>query len=250
VTTTTGRRKSKRFPNGIAPSPTAGGYKYPNSNPDRPGYSAITDAADLASLIEKLNLGKVYIIGHSYGALTVLLFAPKHPELIRAVVLAEPPAVSLLRHLPDEQAAKGEAMFADIQQRMVEPMRAHFAKGDTDAGEGDFIDYVFKEPGAWARMSQSDRAATLRNAHEFDVQMTTGELFPEIDPVAIRGIRVPVLVMSGGASYPFLQYIDQQLLRLLPNGEGISYPDAGHQMWHRYPVLCRNDTQAFFRRHP
>jgi hypothetical protein len=56
--------------------------------------------------------------------------------------------------------------------------------------------------------------------------------------------------MSGGASYPFLQYIDQQLLRLLPNGEGISYPDAGHQMWYRYPVLCRNDAEAFFRRHP
>jgi len=111
-------------------------YNYRNSNPDRPEYSAVTDSEDLASLIAKLNLGKVYVVGHSYGALTALFLATKHAELIRGVVLAEPPAVSLLRHLPDEDASKGEAMFADIQHRMVGPMKAHFAQGDSEAGVG------------------------------------------------------------------------------------------------------------------
>jgi pimeloyl-ACP methyl ester carboxylesterase len=225
-------------------------YNYPNSNPPKPGYSAVTDAEDLAAFIKKRRLGKVYVIGHSYGALTALFFASKHPELIRAVVLAEPPAISLLRHLPDEQAGTGNAMFADIQHRMVDPMKADFAKGDTDAGVGDFIDYVFNEPGAWARMSQSDRAATLRDAHEWEVMMTTGQLFPDMDPTAIRRIAVPTLVMSGGVSYAFLQYIDQELVRLIPRSESIVYPDAGHQMWYKYPVLCRNDAEAFFRRNP
>ena len=99
-------------------------------------------------------------------------------------------------------------------------------------------------------MSQSERAATLRDAHEWDVMMTTGELFPEIEPAAIRQLRVPVLVMSGGSSYPFLQYIDQELVRLMPNSKSIVYPDAGHQMWYKYPVLCRNDVEAFFLRNP
>ncbi len=225
-------------------------YNYPNSNPAKAGYSAIKDAADLASFIGKLHLGKVYIVGHSYGALTALILATTHPELIRAVVLAEPPAVSLLRSLPDEQASKGEAMFTDIQERMIRPMKANFAKGDTDAGVGAFIDYVFNAPTAWENMSHSDREATLRDAHEWDVMMTTGELFPTIDPAAIRRTSVPVLVMSGGVSYPFLQYIDQELTRLLPNSQSIVYPDAGHQMWYQYPVLCRNDVEAFFRRHP
>jgi pimeloyl-ACP methyl ester carboxylesterase len=224
-------------------------YNYPNSNPSQPGYSAVTDAEDLAAFITTRHLGKPYIVGHSYGALTALFLATQHPELIRAVVLAEPPAIPLLRHLRDEQAGKGEAMFSDIQQRMVNPMKAHFAKGDRDAGVGDFIDYVFNEPGAWVRMSPSDRAAALRDAHEWDVIMTTGELFPEIDPAAIARIRVPVLVMSGGKSPPFLQYIDQELARLIPGSESIVYPDAGHQMWYTSPVLCRNDVEAFFLRH-
>jgi hypothetical protein len=56
--------------------------------------------------------------------------------------------------------------------------------------------------------------------------------------------------MSGGATYPFLQYIDQELVRLLPGSASIVYPDAGHQMWYKYPVLCRNDAEAFFLRNP
>jgi pimeloyl-ACP methyl ester carboxylesterase len=45
----------------------------------------------LAALIEKLQLGKVHVIGHSYGALTALFLAVKHPELVRTLVLARLP---------------------------------------------------------------------------------------------------------------------------------------------------------------
>lgn len=221
-------------------------YNYPNINPPRPGYSAIQDAEDLAALITRLHLGKVYIIGHSYGALTALFLAINHPDLVRALVLAEPPVIPLLRYLPDEQTKTGKAMYADIQAKMVEPMKAAFAAGDRDRGVGIFIDYVFNSPTAWSRMSPSDKAATLRDAHEWDVIMANGTLFPEVDPAVIRAIRVPVLVMSGGKSYPFLGYIDQELTRLIPNSRSIVYPEAGHQMWYSDPLLCRHDAEAFF----
>jgi predicted alpha/beta superfamily hydrolase len=57
-----------------------------NINPARSGYSAIVDAEDLAAFIQVLHLGKVVVIGHSYGALTALFPAVKHPELVRALV--------------------------------------------------------------------------------------------------------------------------------------------------------------------
>lgn len=221
-------------------------YDFPNTNPTTAGYSAIVDADDLAAFIRSMHLGKVYLIGHSYGALTALFLAAEHPELIRAVVLAEPPAVSLLQHLPAGQAPKGEAMFADIQARMVQPMKVAFAAGERDRGVGIFINYVFNDPGAWQKMTPSDRADIMRDAHEWDVMMTSGTFFPEIDPAAIRRIAVPVLVMSGGVSYKFLAYIDQEIVRLIPNSRSIVYPDAGHQMWYKYPVLCREDAEAFF----
>src|SRR5579884_527906 len=102
-------------------------YNYPNRNTARPGYSAITDADDLAALITKLHLGKATIIGHSYGAYTALFLAVRHPELINAVVLAEAPAVPLLRYLPGDQTKVGRETFDDIQRRMVAPMKAAFS---------------------------------------------------------------------------------------------------------------------------
>ncbi len=144
------------------------------------------------------------MIGHSYGALTALFLAVKHPELVRALVLAEPPAVSLLSHLPGEKAQTGKAMFEDIQRRMVTPMQHAFRRGDRDAGVAAFIDYVFNDLHGWDKMSEPARRETLRDAHEWDVMMTTGILFPDIEPPTIRKITAPVLLLSGAQSYPFL----------------------------------------------
>src|SRR5262249_12913990 len=82
-------------------------YNYPNTNPPRPGYSAVVDSDDLAALIHKLHLGRAVVIGHSYGALTALFLAAGHPELVRALVLAEPPAVSLLADFRSDEDERG-----------------------------------------------------------------------------------------------------------------------------------------------
>jgi len=220
-------------------------YNYPNVNPVRRGYSAVVDAEDLAAFIHTLHLGKVVVIGHSYGALTALFLAAKHPELVRALVLAEPPAISLLMHLPSDEANTGKAMFEDIQRKMVAPMQQAFRKGDHDAGIAAFMDYVFNDPHAWDKMPESAREDTLRDAHEWDVMMTTGILFPNIEPLTIRRITAPVLLLSGAKSYQFLGLITEELARLLPNRETIVLPDAGHQMWYQAPDVCRRDVETF-----
>ena len=220
-------------------------YNYPNVNPVRRGYSAVVDAEDLAAFIHTLHLGKVVVIGHSYGALTALFLAAKHPELVRALVLAEPPAISLLMHLPSDEAKTGKAMFEDIQRKMVAPMQQAFRKGDHDAGIAAFMDYVFNDPHAWDKMPESAREDTLRDAHEWDVMMTTGILFPNIELPTIRRITAPVLLLSGAKSYQFLGLITEELARLLPNRETIVLPDAGHQMWYQAPDVCRRDVETF-----
>ena len=226
-------------------------YNFPNHNPPISGYSAITDAEDLAAFIRALHLGKVYVVGHSYGALTALYLAIRHPQLIRAMVLAEPPAVPLLQDVEGKERARSLAMYADIQRRMVEPMQRDFRAGRREAGVADFIDYVFDNPDEWTRkFSAQDRAETMRDAHEWDVMMTSGTLFPPISARAVAGIAVPTLVMSGGKSYPFLAVIDRYLATHIPHAQAIVFPDASHQMWMQYPVQARAATEAFFARHP
>ena len=222
-------------------------YNVPNKNPAIPGYSAVTDADDLAAFIAAMHLDKAYIIGHSYGALAGLFLATRHPELIRALVIAEPPAVSLLQHLSSKNARQGQAMHADIYRRMVKPMRAKFARGDSEGGVGAFMDYVFNDSHAWERMSPEERAEPMSNAREWEVMMTRGTLFPDIDPMAVRSITLPVLIISGGKTMPFLALLDRELAQLIPHSRSIVFEDSGHQMWLQHPVECRDQVEAFFR---
>jgi pimeloyl-ACP methyl ester carboxylesterase len=169
--------------------------------------------------------------------------------LIRALVLAEPPAIPLLQHLSGGDAAQGRALYAGIQRRMLIPMKADFARGLREAGVADFIDDVFNNPRAWQKMPADARSDTLRDAHEWDVMMTTGTLFPPISPEQIRTVHVPVLIMSGAKLYPFLALVDRELARLIPGARNITYAKSGHQMWYQQPEDCRRDAEQFFAAH-
>ncbi|OSI79512.1 hypothetical protein BSZ21_01375 [Bradyrhizobium canariense] len=46
-------------------------------------------AQDVAALIEKLNLGKVHLVGHSRGGAVAVEVAKSHADLIRTLVLPD-----------------------------------------------------------------------------------------------------------------------------------------------------------------
>jgi pimeloyl-ACP methyl ester carboxylesterase len=176
-------------------------YNQPNTNKALPGYSAVGDADDLAGLIVKLHLGRVHVIGHSYGAYTALFLAVRYPELVRSLVIAEAPAVSLLGYLPGEQAELGKRTVADIRHHMEEPMVAAFRKGDQNAGVAAFINYLSNDPKGWEKWPEEARQDTLKNAHEWDVMLTKGELFPDLKPEEVKKIKAPALLLSGDKTF-------------------------------------------------
>jgi pimeloyl-ACP methyl ester carboxylesterase len=222
-------------------------YNQPNANKPLPGYSAVGDADDLAGLIKKLRLGRVHVVGHSYGAYTALFLAVRHPELVRSLVIAEAPAVSLLAYLPGEQAQLGRATLADIRHRMEEPMVAAFRRGDQNAGVAAFINYLSNDPNGWEKWPEEARQDTLKNAHEWDVMLTEGELFPDLKPEEVKKIKAPTLLLSGDKTFEFLRLIDEQLGRLLPNSHRIVLPGATHHMFYEQPVKCRDVIFEFLR---
>ncbi|HEX3036354.1 MAG TPA: alpha/beta fold hydrolase [Thermodesulfobacteriota bacterium] len=61
-------------------------HRYHGTDPwpdDGKNYSAVTHAADLATLIRKLNAGPAHIVAISYGGLLATLVAAEHPVLVR-----------------------------------------------------------------------------------------------------------------------------------------------------------------------
>src|SRR3954454_1325741 len=79
-------------------------YIFPNvANAMSGNHSALVEAEDLANLLKALGAYPAHIVGHSYGAYTVLILAMQHPELVRSLVLAEPPLLRWLPSLPGGQ---------------------------------------------------------------------------------------------------------------------------------------------------
>jgi non-heme chloroperoxidase len=89
-------------------------YNFPNRNGTRaaPSYSAQVDADDLAMLIQKLHLGPVHLVGHSYGGLAALLFATEHPQLVRSLTLSEPPVFSWVEESARWRCARARFLSA------------------------------------------------------------------------------------------------------------------------------------------
>src|SRR5207245_1852200 len=76
-------------------------YHWPNAaQPDGQGYSLSLHADDLIGLIEALGLERVHLVASSYGAYVALLVTLRRPDLVRSLVLAEPPLLPWLGRTP------------------------------------------------------------------------------------------------------------------------------------------------------
>jgi pimeloyl-ACP methyl ester carboxylesterase len=209
-------------------------YNYPNTNKVQPKYSALVDAEDLAALIKKLGLGKVHIVGHSYGGYTALFLAVKHPELVRSLTLAEPP----VRFSGDR--------LDETRERLVKRLRAA-EKGDAEGAARAFIDGL--EEGSYDKVPEFIRKAMLRNVRELEADATSEDMFPGLDREAVRKLAVPTLLLSGEKSLPFLKKSDDELERLLPEKgrQRVIIRDTGHGMLFQKPEESRKAILEFLR---
>src|SRR5680860_295896 len=68
-------------------------YAWPNKQEfdETVDYSVRIHADDLYAMIKDFGLKKVNIVAHSYGAFTALTMALDHPEVVKSLVLGEPP---------------------------------------------------------------------------------------------------------------------------------------------------------------
>ena len=226
-------------------------HNYPNAR-GAPGtdYSAIVDAEDLAALIRHLKLAPAHVIGVSYGAYAALFLVVKHPALVRALVLSEPP---VLRWLPELEG--GKPLFTDFMNEVWEPTTRGFREGD-EAGVKAAID-GFGELGysgsaakmTFATLPPEVRSLLLQNAPEWRALTISKDAFPDLPPTAVRRIKAPTLLLSGQRSLALHGVIDTQLERLLPRAERVILANATHEMWNEHPERCRSAALAFLAKH-
>jgi pimeloyl-ACP methyl ester carboxylesterase len=226
-------------------------YNYPNENALPPGsnHSTAVEAADLAELIQELELPKAHIVGYSYGGYTALHLAVDHPELVRSLVLAEPPLIPWLANLPANKK-QGRFLFERQQTHFVNPARRQIAEGDVEGAIKTFVDYVV-EDGAFDKMPPAVKQAVLDNSLEFRAEVTSKAMFAPLTRREVASIEIPTLMLSGQKSMGALKLTDAELEKTLPGKfcRRVTIDDATHLMWQENPVACTKALMAFFETH-
>lgn len=182
-----------------------------------PGQGSVhEDVADLAALVETLDLAPVFVCGNSFGGLVALRLAHTRPDLVRGVAAHEPPGTGLLAG-PD---------LADATARMS-PVRALLEAGEDAAAAELFVEMVALGPGGWALLPPRVRETFVHNAPTHLDELRDPDAFG-LDLDALASYTGPVLLSHSDDSPPMFAPILDRIAAALPQSVRHVYAGAGH----------------------
>jgi pimeloyl-ACP methyl ester carboxylesterase len=212
-------------------------FHYPNNNAKVPkNYSAINEAEDLAALIDELKLGRVHLVGASYGAYTALAFALEHPKMVRSLVLAEPPLHSWMKGTNEYKE------FMDFWEQSAEAFR----RGDQQKAMRIFATGLFG-PKYLDQQTPATLAAMMQNARALGVLALSTNPFPELSKEKIMKFEIPTIIVTGANTIKIHRAVDDELARIMPNAKHFIVPNSGHAIARDNPEQYRTTVLEFLR---
>lgn len=200
---------------------------FPNPWPEK--YDACdpdVHASDMAALIETLELGPVHLVAHSIGGVAALVMATRRPDLVRSLILGEPPLLPWLTG-----TTEGASLLAAFATNASLPAQEAFRRGNSEEGVRRFLDGVMGE-GAFDRIPPDVRGPLLDNASELGVQIATPPeiLFSSLQPTSLSSLRAPVLLLQGEHSPRMFGLVNASLQAALPQAEVAHIPGVSHDL--------------------
>ena len=203
-----------------------------------------TFVEDVAAFIRALEAGPVHLVGHSSpGGFGGLLLAARFPDLLRSLVLLEPPAFPLLGvnippkppqllrlHVRNPRAGAGMIRFG--AKGMAPAMKA-FARGDDAEALRIFIAANTSRE-TLASLPEEKFERFLDNVGPLKAQIRAG--FPEFGEADARSVRVPALLVSGTESPAHITAVTDRLEALLPDVRRLDIAGATHNMFDSHPA--------------
>ena len=189
------------------------------AKPHAPQNYLAAHGADAAGLLRALGAGPAHVLGWSAGGLVGLALAMQHPELIKSLLLYEPP------YLVKSNANIGFT-FSFIQ---IMALRAFGLKR---AAAAKFFRTVLARRGGrndFDALPPTLRDTMLATAPALLAELDggTGE---EFDTAALRAVRAPVSLLVGTHSARIFAPAAERVAKAVPIVRRASAPDAGHIM--------------------
>jgi pimeloyl-ACP methyl ester carboxylesterase len=225
----------------------------------RPGEPITLDTFtdDLAQFVRALDAGPVHLVGHSSpGGFGSLRLAVQHPELLRTLVLLEPPAFPLLGvSIPPRPAQVIKLLirrpragmgFIKFGAKGIGPAIKAFERGD-DAGALRVFMAANTSDAAVERIPEAVFQRFVDNAGPLKAQIKAG--FPPFAAAEARAIRMPALLVSGADSPAHLKAVTDRLARLMPDAHRLTIAGATHNMFSSHPAEFNAGVLQFIRTH-
>lgn len=195
-------------------------YSFPNNNEIKPRYRpGISDANDLKALINSLGLKKVHLVGLSYGAFTGLLFAENDPEMVASMVLAEPPALQLIRDTPG-----GEQLYQDFFNQLKPTVEA-FRRGDDRRAIVSFNQSMGRD---FDKLPAEAANRMMQNAQALKAINLAPEPFPAIKKQKLQRLAIPTLLVKSEKADQLHAGVADEIARLIPGTRSVVVPNSGH----------------------
>lgn len=219
------------------------GHGYTDMPPT--GYDTDTMAEDLKGLLDVLEIDKAYLVGHSYGADTLLSFAVRYPQRINKMVTIEATVPALI-HLRDRDDWEGWRYWSETLEDFGIPVPP---EKRTD------IDYMIRlslqVPKVYGPATGRARKpeSTLRLL-DTTTMVSDYEKVGALSLEAIKHIHTPIMVMYGEGSAYLGTY--RYLAENLPNRETVLLPRTpwgGHFGPLEQPELLADLINQFFHGH-
>lgn len=187
-------------------------------------------ADDAAGLIDALGLAPCLLVASSSGAVVAVDLAIRHGQLVRGIVLSEPPLSGL-------DPAAWRSAGADLDG--IAKLAA------TVDGQSVAVDAFFTLmcPGLWANLDEAGRDRYRANAGIGFTDLRSPPL--QVTPADLAAITVPVLVLTGEASHPALRSVAHRLAAALPDARLVDIPNCGHVTYAEQPADFAHAVSIF-----
>jgi pimeloyl-ACP methyl ester carboxylesterase len=183
-------------------------------------FSVSTHADDLAMFIERLGVGPVHLVGHSYGGGIILVLAARRPDLVRSLFLYEPALGSIVTDLFLQKTLAEE-------RKGLSPAVAASKSNDQAMAVRLFVDWVDDQQGSFYELSAEARKVLLENGRTLPPQLAAPPP-PMITCAQLAQLKVPVTVGKGQQSRLFYSILADATHRCIPDSRLVVLPNARH----------------------
>jgi aminoacrylate hydrolase len=184
------------------------------SDPIRGGYTVDRMAGDVIALMDRLEIERAHLLGHSTGGAIAQTLAVEHPNRVASIVL------SATWTKPDAYFRRLFALRKDILLRLGP---SAYVQANT----------LYLYPGAWiARNNEKLRQAEAQNLAVFpptEIAASRIDAILAFDRTEMLGrIKTPTLVVGAEDDLVTPVYFSEELARLIPAAEVKIFPSGGH----------------------